>query len=254
MNLIVVYTIHFMKIKTISFQSLDSTNEWAKRNCSKFAKDEITLIKAFEQTSGKGRFSRVWHSPMGENFYGSFCTLLNGQTRDIGLSSLVLALSVCEVAKQLGADLQLKWPNDLMLGQKKIGGILGESIHTLSGVVLILGLGFNLNLSVAECTAIDQPATSLFAHFEKHFSLEKFQELLSERFLFDFTLFQTEGFSPFIKTYEERLTLRPEQKIRLRYGVEGKFIGLNPDGTLEVKLPSGEQKTITSGSLLESIE
>jgi BirA family biotin operon repressor/biotin-[acetyl-CoA-carboxylase] ligase len=243
-----------MKIKTIHFQTIHSTNEWAKQECHTFSKQDLTCIVADEQTAGKGRLGRVWHSPLQDNFYGTFCMYLNSPRNDLGLTSLVLALSVCEAVAPFGATLQLKWPNDLLLNKKKVGGILGESVFGSDGLFLILGLGLNINFDPSGNDLIDQPVTALSTHLKHPLSKKEIEEKIKEHFCHDLALFLERGFEPFFERYKNRLTLKPDQKIKLRHGINGVFVGLNGDGTLNVKLPSGEIKTISCVSLLESIE
>lgn len=242
-----------MKIKTIHFETLDSTNEWAKRNLDKVNDQTLLLVTAGSQTAGRGRDAKTWHSPPECNFYGTFCACVPGERHDLGMASLVLALSACKTLEEFAVVPMIKWPNDLLVAQKKIGGLLGESIYKLDKLYVILGLGLNINMSKEEAQKIDQRATSLTLELGFAVSLKEVRQKLADRFSKDFACFLENGFEPFMQDYKEKLTLKKGQKIQLYNRQAAIFEKINPDGTLLVALPSGENRSISSG-IVQSTE
>jgi BirA family biotin operon repressor/biotin-[acetyl-CoA-carboxylase] ligase len=142
------------------FDSLPSTNDFAKKNLSLFPLQGYSVITAEEQTAGRGRFSRTWHSPKGCNLYVTFVTF----KQKVHLEEEVqhLARIVQQLLKEHGITATLKWPNDLLINNKKVAGILIETVPYQGQTALIIGLGLNLNMSQEQLASINQAATSLF--------------------------------------------------------------------------------------------
>jgi len=114
------------------------------------------VLAARAQTAGRGRYERRWLAQPGRNL--TFSVLLRSETPQMRLLSLPIAaaLGVAEYLEALGLVAQTKWPNDVLVGGRKICGILAERS---AGVVL--GIGLNVNMDLADAAAIDRPATSL---------------------------------------------------------------------------------------------
>ncbi len=149
-------------------QETTSTNHEAMKLAQQGAQDGAVLV-AETQTAGKGRLGRSWYSPPGDNLYCS--VILRNQAADdlAGWLSMIPLLSAVAVARavQLVADLKpsLKWPNDILLGDRKLGGLLCES--SLSGpstTFVVVGIGLNVNGSRAGFPEnIRETATSIAA-------------------------------------------------------------------------------------------
>jgi BirA family biotin operon repressor/biotin-[acetyl-CoA-carboxylase] ligase len=142
------------------FDSLGSTNVEAQRQLAE-GREPPFVVLAERQTAGRGRRGRPWVSPYAENIYFSLVFPVDGGARQLEGLSLVVGLAVRQALSALGvAGVGLKWPNDLLVGKKKIAGILLE----LSGdpgdrCNVVIGIGVNVNMRAAE--DIDQPWTSL---------------------------------------------------------------------------------------------
>ena len=111
-------------METIRLDSIYSTNNYAKERAGSFAKDKITCITAEEQTAGRGRFQRTWQSPRSVNIYATFCFRLAAQTMHLISLAQVMAASFAKVLLQEGLHPKIKWPNDVLLGGKKLSGFL----------------------------------------------------------------------------------------------------------------------------------
>lgn len=133
------------------YQDLPSTNREASALAQQGAAHG-TLVMAERQSGGYGRHGRAWFSPPGFNIYCSLVVRGKGQAVPLAqwLSwiPLVTALAVTEATQQVAAvPLALKWPNDLLLQDRKVGGILCEStLTTADGPIVIIGIGLNVNI------------------------------------------------------------------------------------------------------------
>ena len=122
-----------------------------------------TLVIAEHQSEGRGRRGNQWHSPASRNIYCSLGIEKNIDAEFLGLLSLQVGVSVAGVLRRLGyQSVSLKWPNDILLNGKKLGGILIETRVTGENrFLLVIGLGLNSSLDEATLQQISRPATSL---------------------------------------------------------------------------------------------
>lgn len=185
------------------YETLESTQDEAFRLLENNTEAPF-VVCAEEQTKGRGRRARPWHSEKGRSLLFSYATRLN-QALSSGLS-LVIGLSL---AKCLDQPLFLKWPNDLILNDQKVGGILVESRSSQAKTDLVIGVGLNLFSQQFEN----------YAGLEAKFTIEKLLPTLER----DLSLFLREGFRPFKADYEKRMW-RLHQKIKFQLDEESKEI------------------------------
>ena len=143
-----------------------STNADALAHFDQYGREVVAFAE--QQTAGRGRRGREWLSPFARNLY---CTL--GLRRDIpaasqGLLSIVTGIALCRALRSMTSlPIELKWPNDLMLGGVKFGGILIESRpQSAGGFFFAIGFGLNLMMHAGELAGLDRPATSLGLHLD----------------------------------------------------------------------------------------
>lgn len=131
--------------KLILLDEVDSTNEEVKRLAAQGAEDG-TVVAAEHQTSGRGRFGRVWDSDNGGLY---FTILLRPELPPSDIASITLAAGygVCLAVREYsGADARIKWPNDVIIGNRKICGILTEMAAQSDRIDYVaIGIGINLN-------------------------------------------------------------------------------------------------------------
>lgn len=141
--------------KLISFDKIPSTQTYALEMVASGAARDHTVIMAMAQSAGRGRYRRTWVSHHG-NLYVSF--IYNADERDPRLS-YVVAVAVAETLISFGIHPKIKWPNDILIGGKKVCGILIE----YAGRFVIVGIGINIksNPTVAayQTTKLDNYAT-----------------------------------------------------------------------------------------------
>ena len=196
------------KISFIHFEQVDSTNKWVKRNYQNLSSDQITCVIADLQTEGIGTRQRKWISPKGNLYVSLFFTL---PKNCLFLPHLAQFASFCAALalRKLGFNPNIKWPNDLILSSKKVGGILAEIVELPEAKGVILGVGLNLNMSTEDLAHIDQPATSLKQESGTNWAVDRVLLEFLEQFKKAYPRFAEEGFTPFVEEFEALLTVRP---------------------------------------------
>ena len=135
-------------MKLIKLDAIDSTNEFLKGLSSKQSIENFTVVTAENQTNGKGQMGAVWNSEPSKNlimsvFVDNFFTN-NNQVFDINIVVTLAIIQALEILKI--PELSIKWPNDIMSYNKKIGGVLIENTFKSNGTInSIIGLGLNVN-------------------------------------------------------------------------------------------------------------
>jgi len=135
-------------MKLIKLDAIDSTNDFLKAMSGQDELDNFTVVTAENQTKGKGQMGASWQSESGKNLIMSVLVkdFIFHNTNVFNLS-LIVSLSVIDVLKTVNIpDLSIKWPNDIMSYNKKIGGILIENTLKSDGrIVSVVGIGLNVN-------------------------------------------------------------------------------------------------------------
>ena len=148
----------------VELDTIDSTNNWAKREKASFSPDQPTFIVASGQTGGRGRGTNTWLSPKGQNLYMTAVEKVR-RTLKVTDYALVALLAMRQLLYSFGVRSNVRWPNDLMIERdktfEKIGGVLVEGISVGSDPWIIVGIGLNVNMDEALLRSIGQPATSL---------------------------------------------------------------------------------------------
>lgn len=241
-------------INYIRFQSLDSTNTWAKQHATLLDPHQITCITAQEQTAGRGRFQRKWISPQGVNLYITYFFRIPSSSSFLPNLGQLLSISCCKLLEHFRFIPQIKWPNDVLVDGKKIAGVLCETVSLQENLAVALGIGININMDCSTITGIDQPATSLQMLSGQEWSLDESLHKLSGFFLEDLNTLQQKGFSPFRSYYEKHLAFK-DQFVTIQDGhrtIQGICHALSNKGNLILISPSGEQIEIYAGSLIYS--
>lgn len=181
------------------FTALDSTNQWMLSRTKEASGAICRVCLAEFQTTGRGRRGRNWQSPFAKNL-----CLSVGYTFSEGFSALEgLSLAVgVMVAQALQpyrlADLQLKWPNDIWVHRKKLGGILIEINGEQSGPChVVIGLGLNVLMRQSDIEHIDQAWTSLVQESEVPLSRSALAGCVINSLVRGLELFEREGFAAF---------------------------------------------------------
>jgi len=134
------------RVDVVIFNKIDSTNDEAKRVA---LTNEFHVIIAEKQTKGRGRQGKKWSSPDSQNIYMTFCTENDLSFGPISLITGVICKNSIEKINSK-INIGLKWPNDILHENKKVGGILVEKEHFGKKIKTIIGIGINLNLKHKE--------------------------------------------------------------------------------------------------------
>jgi BirA family biotin operon repressor/biotin-[acetyl-CoA-carboxylase] ligase len=142
---------------------VDSTNTVALTRADSGAKEGLVVL-AESQTGGRGRHGRLWHSPPGKNITMSLLLRPGIKTLDASSLTLLAAVAACDSLREgTDLDIRIKWPNDVVLDRKKLGGILIDTRTENSFVTIaVIGIGMNINIREYELPdEIKNMATSL---------------------------------------------------------------------------------------------
>jgi BirA family biotin operon repressor/biotin-[acetyl-CoA-carboxylase] ligase len=231
----------------------DSTNDEAQRRARQGA-PEGTVIFAEKQTSGRGRLNRRWESPEKKNIYASILlrpALLPSITPQITLIAGIACYEALEPflkPAQGSSFLRLKWPNDLWVHAKKIGGILTEmETHNDSVDFIVVGIGLNVNAGPEDFSEALRPiATSLRIETGSFQSRSAIVADLLLSFFRIYRSFLKNGFEALRKKWESysRMQGRKVKVQENQRSYEGVCEGLDENGFLLVRTPAGVEKVI----------
>lgn len=243
------------EIKQFIYKKLDSTNTWAKNNLKDLQKDQLVCVVAKEQTKGRGRANRSWLSPVG-NIYCTFCFTLPKDTANLPSLGLVLAYSCSSILQSHKLTPQIKWPNDILVSGKKMGGILCETVFEKQQVRLYLSIGVNINMELSALQSIDIPATSVNVELGKQQNVEHYYKELRDQFSKNLTTFTEKNFTPFRDPIQQLLAFKGKE-IWLQDEIHTKKYkaichSISPEGRLNIELENGEIKTIFSGEIVST--
>jgi len=239
----------------VAFESLDSTNEQARRMASEGAQSG-TLIWARSQSSGRGRRGRTWISEPG-NLYCSLILRPEKPVSEAAQLSFAASLAVAEALRDVSTpasspEISCKWPNDVLLGGKKVAGILLEcQAQAPQGSAapgldwLVLGVGVNVSHHPDET---EFPATSFGV--SSGATVEGVLEQFSLRFETWFETWKTQGFSPIRNAWLNNAK-GVGQPVIARLGtetLEGTFVGMDKEGALILET-EGNQRHITAADI-----
>lgn len=236
------------------FFKTESTNRVAME-LAYAGEEEGAVILAEAQTEGRGRAGRRWHSEQGAGIYVTILLRPRLSPVQAPLLTMLAGLSLhSAILAQTGLNAELKWPNDILVDGKKLGGILTE-MHAEPTQVrfVIVGIGLNVNQEKfpAELSSI---ATSLRKESGKaHSRLELLVRLLRE-FETDYNRFLREGPSYVVGRFAEVSQFADGKRVRVDTGRDmysGRTAGLSADGLLLVKKDDGETVTVVAGDVSE---
>ena len=198
---------------------------------------EGTIVIADSQTKGKGRLQRVWHSPAGTNIYTSIILRPQFEVARAPQISIAAGVAVAEVLeKYCSGKIQLKWPNDVLLNEKKICGILAQVKTNVCGIdFIVLGIGINVNFSYNQFPEdIRNLATSLSIETDREISRRELIIRLYENLAKWYKKLIADGFSA---VKEKWLSMAPMigQRVQIMSGdevISGKALGIDEQGSL----------------------
>ncbi len=226
---------HLVKKENLHFfTSIASTNQFL---LSKVDIQELQVCSAEFQSLGRGRLGRVWHSPFAKNIYLSVRQSLPIPPDRLSGFSLAIGCAIANCFDSLGAHgIRLKWPNDLRIESKKVGGILVElASHNQCSTDIVVGVGINWNMP--ESQPIEQSWCNLAPFCQPGLIRETVIASLLEAITGAMTHFSENGFEVFNeswKQYDEFMD-KPVRLIAGKTVVEGVYRGIDDEGAVLVQ-------------------
>ena len=235
----------------LRFESLPSTNIEAARRATEGAPEGLCVVAA-EQTSGRGRLGRQWLSPKGAGLYFSVVLRPTIPQSSWPLLTLMAAVAVHDALLE-SCELQtdIKWPNDIVAGDKKLCGILAETVDTTAGSAVVMGIGINLT-EHSFPPELQSVATSVQDISGVSVDYELALKTLIKNLARQYGKLQTNSAGSLTKDWCARSSYCKGKRIRVTDGnetFEGVTKGLKTDGGLLVELDNGDQKVIRAADI-----
>ncbi|MDH2433865.1 bifunctional biotin--[acetyl-CoA-carboxylase] ligase/biotin operon repressor BirA [Pokkaliibacter sp. MBI-7] len=225
------------------FLSLDSSNKTALE-LTRCESGHGHLIIAEHQAAGRGRRGRAWVSPFGENIYFSLIWSFQSGLAALEGLSLAVGLALARTLSKAGVSgVGLKWPNDVLIENKKVAGILLELSGEAGGVCqVVIGVGVNVEMQ-DQMEQITQPWCSLRSYLPEGYGRNRLLADLLQELVAVLQVFQREGF---VAVKQEWMSFSVHQglAVRLQAGeqcTEGVMVGLTDTGGLRVATEQGEE-------------
>jgi BirA family biotin operon repressor/biotin-[acetyl-CoA-carboxylase] ligase len=235
-----------MNFTVLHFDTLSSTNTEAAEQARRGAGEGLCIV-ADEQTAGRGRQGREWRSQKGSGLFISLVLRPRLDPQYLTLIPLLAAVAVYDVLlKAFCIEPDIKWPNDVLIGDKKICGILSEAVDTPQGVAVILGIGINLkNGSLPEtATSIERESTTATDRDEMVEAVTTEIEAL-------YNLLHSRP-AAIIKQWTTRSSYSENKAVEVRSGSEvftGVTCGLDDNGALRVRTADGTVRSVQAGDV-----
>jgi BirA family biotin operon repressor/biotin-[acetyl-CoA-carboxylase] ligase len=239
--------------RILKFADLDSTNAEAKRLAEAGERGPV-WITAERQTAGRGRRGRPWSTEAG-NLAATRLFACERPPAAAAQVAFVAALAVAETFDAFvpASLVAIKWPNDVLIDGRKAAGILVESgPHPGGGLWIAAGCGLNLARAPTDA---ERPATAAADHLAADQTAtptpDQALAVLSESFDRRLAAWETYGFEPVADAWTARAAGLSRPCVARLDGetVEGVAEGLDPDGALRLRLPSGALRRITAGDV-----
>jgi BirA family biotin operon repressor/biotin-[acetyl-CoA-carboxylase] ligase len=237
------------------FFKVDSTNRVALE-LSHAGEPEGAVVLAEEQTAGRGRAGRTWHSERATGIYTTIVLRPKLAPVQAPLLTMMAGLSArSAIRSQTGLDVDLKWPNDLLIDGKKLGGILTEMYAEPNQIrFVIVGIGLNVNQEQFP-GELGSVATSLRAATGRPQSRLELLVWLLREFETDYNRFLAEGPASVIDRFTKVSSYARGKRVRITNGKDsftGVTAGLGPEGLLQVQRDSGQVVTVIAGDVTEA--
>jgi BirA family biotin operon repressor/biotin-[acetyl-CoA-carboxylase] ligase len=213
---------------------------------------EGLCIVARTQTHGRGRLDRSWQSPPDAGLYMSLLLRPRFEVNAWPLITLLAALAVCDaLLKACGVSADIKWPNDLCVDDRKLCGILAETLETSQRTALVIGIGINLTPAVlplvqAEATSIESITGE---KPDGHALLDELLKSIAEKYDL---LNNVEGREHIIREWCAHSSYAFDRRVRVNLSeqsFEGITRGLESDGALRVETSEGAMRVVRAGDV-----
>jgi BirA family biotin operon repressor/biotin-[acetyl-CoA-carboxylase] ligase len=228
-------------------EEVGSTSDWLKSNAPSLPTGTVVFTES--QTAGRGRRDNKWIAPRGKDLMFSLLLQPAAPFEKWPRITTLAALAICKaIEAELPLQPRIKWPNDVYLNDRKISGLLAETVSTPNGLRLVLGIGLNVNTLDFPP---DLPATSLLKQLSSSVLHEIDRNTLASRLLgtlhAEFKRIDDDFTSAVAEVRERSWLLGRQIRARAPHGeVFGRVLDLNEEGQLILEFPDGSTHTLTS--------
>lgn len=234
----------FIGRKLFIYDETDTTNDRAKANSDA---PEGSVFIAEVQTHGKGSRGRGWVSPRGTGIWHTILLKPDISPLEVSQITLVAGLAVC---KAIGLNSMIKWPNDIVIGGKKVCGILTEMSAEMDMVnYVVCGIGINVNTESFD-KEIEHRATSMYIESGVKYRRDEIIARLMNEFEYYYKKFLNDGLNAILDEYKEYCVTigRDVSVIFKKETVTGKAVDVDENGALVVETANGIIR-VTSGEV-----
>ena len=238
-----------MNFQILRFESIDSTNLEAMRQAKAGAPEGLCIV-AREQTRGRGRLDRSWQSPKDAGLYASVILRPKFDLNAWPLITLMAALAVYDaLMKVCGLRADIKWPNDLCINERKLCGILAETVETQTGSAAVVGIGINLSSDILASVPVEAASVESVTGRKPDAEsiLSELLKSLGEKYDL---LHSAEGREHVIREWCAHSSYATGRRVRVTLSgetFEGRTCGLEADGALRVETENGKSRIVRAG-------
>ncbi len=240
-----------MNISVLRFDTLGSTNTEAANQARLGAAEGLCVI-ARRQTAGRGRRGRSWTSEQDAGLYFSIVLRPKIDPAYLPLITLMAGVVVHDALNNRGLLPDIKWPNDILVSEKKIAGILAETVETDSGLAVVVGIGINLKAN-AYPQEVAENATSVEEETDEPVDPQAIVSSLTTYFR-DFydVLCAADGPANIVYEWRRRSTYYDGKAVRVTLDsemIDGLTDGLEENGALRVKTDDDSVRVVQAGDV-----
>jgi BirA family biotin operon repressor/biotin-[acetyl-CoA-carboxylase] ligase len=242
------------------FPEIESTNAYLMAQSAPDAGMHRVAI-AGHQTAGRGRGEKRWLSAPGSSLCLSIAHTFGERPENLAALTLAIGVAAARALEDSGIeDVKLKWPNDIVSGDGKLGGILVETHHGSQRTAsVVVGIGINLDLPAEILDSVDSTwanaPTDLRSVLGQSVARESLTAAMIGHIADAFSTFERQGFDAFAESWSERDWLRGRNITVQRHGrlVKGKAFGIDTDGALIVQGVATATRVISGSVLVDGV-
>ncbi|MFN7563966.1 MAG: biotin--[acetyl-CoA-carboxylase] ligase [Prosthecobacter sp.] len=236
------------------FDELGSTSDWLKQNAAQLETGAVVFTES--QTAGRGRRDNRWIAPRGKDLMFSLLLKPTASLEKWPRITTLAALAICKaIEAELPLSPRIKWPNDIYLGDLKTSGLLAETVTTPSGLVLVLGIGLNVNTldfppDLSATSLLQKLASPVLREIDRNPLAKRLLECLHAEFQR-----LDDDYSQAIAEVRERSWLLHRQiRAQTPQGeVFGRVFDLDEEGQLLLQLADGSVQTLASADHVRAV-
>lgn len=236
--------------KIVRYDTIGSTNEAAK-GLAADGSEEGTIVVSEEQLSGKGRITKGWYSPKAEGIYCSVILRPNVPVSEVSKLTQLVGLGIARAMRNEGLDAMIKWPNDIVIGRKKVCGILTEMAAEMDRVhYVVTGFGINVNNEDFP-EELRDISTSLYLESGKRFDRNKLLASVIGEIGTEYSRYINGDYNEFITEVKDiSATLGKRVRILKNNMIyNGTALDILPSGALLVETDDGNITEVQAGEV-----